>query len=827
MNSLTWPTSSPVIRTPINGEWRLSLTSDVDVPAEVRTRFLEGAVPARVPGNVHDALLGVDLIDDPYVGTQELDSKWVGQQDWCYSTALPELPDMDHHTIVFEGLDTTATVHQGDERIGTANNMHREYRFPITPGGDIEVAFTSPYRFTDRMIEAHGEMPGPYEEPFSMIRKMAANYGWDWGPTVVTEGIWRPVVVESWNRARLNSVQVSTSIEGSDGVLRIRGDVLRVGSERTDLRVGVRIGDTDQTVELGCEGLSFAFDLRLPGIDLWWPHTMGEQALYDVEIALWDDVGEPLDLTARRVGFRSVELRTDPDDQGLSFGFVINGHQSFARGWNWIPDDPLVDRVTPERYRERLQGLKDTGADWIRVWGGGIYEDDIFYGTCDELGLLVWQDFAFACAAYPESPEFEEEIEHEAMDNVTRLMSHPSLAIWCGNNENFMGLEDWGWEEELEGRKWGETYYLETLPKVCSTVDPLRPYWPGSPYSGGVDGVAHNDPNYGCFHSWDIWNREDYEQYKASAPRFVSEFGWQSAPSYSTLAKALPGDVLSQESSSLAHHQKAEDGMEKLWRGIGTHFTQPKTFDQWLYLTQVVQARAIATGVGYWRSLWPVCQGVFIWQYNDCWPVLSWAAEDSSGRRKPVWFTARDYFKDRTVVVQSLNDEPPKVDLVNNSEDQWLAEVTVHTVSLDGLDVNTSQFEEVVPAGSVVTRSLNTATLSNSQLLVVDCEDQRRVWRPVEDRELDYPEPRFSVAVEPHESGAIVTISADLLLCELQLSADRISSEFESSSELVTLLPGESHSWNVTGDPALLEAVEWSVPIVMSLGDLPSSSRRE
>ena len=277
----------------------------------------------------------------------------------------------------------------------------------------------------------------------------------------------------------------------------------------------------------------------------------------------------------------------------------MNGLPIFARGVNWIPDDPFPSRVTPRRVRERLARAVAAGADLVRVWGGGIYEDDAFYDACDELGLLVWQDFTFACAAYPEHL-LRAEVEAEARDNVERLMVHPSLALWCGNNENIWGFVDWGWEQRLGGRVWGENFYFDLLPSIVAEVDPGRPYWPGSPYSGSM-AVAPNADAHGCVHVWDVWNRLDHTRYRDRTPRFVAEFGWQAPPTWATLRAAISDDPLTPTSPGMAHHQKAQDGDGKLARGLAHHFATPGDFDDWLWATQLNQARAVRNGVEHFR----------------------------------------------------------------------------------------------------------------------------------------------------------------------------------------------------------------------------------
>lgn len=372
-----------------------------------------------------------------------------------------------------------------------------------------------------------------------------------------------PAEIVSQCAPRLARVRPLVTVDADGtGRVEVRPDVERTaaGAHRP-LTVRARVGGAEATAAL--PGTAGAVELALARPELWWPHGYGGQPLYALEVTLHDGTSAaapPLDSWTRRVGFRTVHLDTGADAHGSRFTLIVNGEPLFARGVNWIPDDALPARLTPARYRERLRQAADAGVDLVRVWGGGIYESDDFYAACDELGLLVWQDFPFACAAYPEDQPLRGEVEAEARDNVVRLMPHPSLVLWCGNNENLWGFRDWGWEEELAGDSWGEGYYLGVLPRVVAELDPTRPYWAGSPWSGSW---AHhpNDPAHGNHHDWEVWNRADYTDYRAAVPRFVAEFGWQAPPAWATLRRALgEGPQLAAASPAMLHHQKANHG---------------------------------------------------------------------------------------------------------------------------------------------------------------------------------------------------------------------------------------------------------------------------
>ncbi|MEV5512119.1 glycoside hydrolase family 2 protein [Streptomyces flaveolus] len=773
-------------------------------------------LPAQVPGCVHTDLLTAGLIPDPFLGVNESDVAWVGQRSWTYVRELPAADtageQYERTDLVFDGLDTAATITLDGRELGRTRNMHRRYRFDVTGRhGRLEAAFASAYDEAASVRAVTGERPNVYPEPFQYIRKMACSFGWDWGPTLVTAGIWRPVRLERWSTARLADVRPLVTVHGGTGRVEVRVEVERTaqGTARP-LVVRATVGDGLAEARAAVQGAHAVLTLEVPDASLWWPRGYGDQPLYDLEVTLVEEAGEerPLDTWHRRIGFRTVALDRSADEHGTGFTLVVNGERIFARGVNWIPDDVFPSRITPERYRTRLRQTADAGVDLVRIWGGGIYEDDAFYDTCDELGLMVWQDFLFACAAYPEEQPLRGEVEAEARDNVVRLMSHPSLVLWNGNNENLWGFRDWDWEPELRGDSWGGGYYLDLLPRIVAELDPNRPYTAGSPWSGSWDHHP-NDPAHGTYHSWEVWNRRDYAEYRDSVPRFVSEFGWQAPPAMATLRRALPGERLAPDSPGMLHHQRAEDGNGKLNRGVERYFALPEDdFDRWHYLTQVVQARAIATGIEHWRSHWPVCAGTIVWQINDCWPVSSWSAIDGDGRLKPLHHELRRVYADRLLTLQPGDgDDGPVLAVVNQAAEPWQTRVTLRRLRADGTEVAERVLDVTVAARSVHRRAvppdLAPAPQSTKEFLVADSEDLRSVHFSVTDREFAYPVPHYDVAVEsPMGSGTgnvEVVVTAHTLVRDLLLQADRLGPDAVCDTGLRTLLPGERLRLRVSG----------------------------
>lgn len=757
-------------------------------------------LPAEVPGCAHTDLLAAGVIPDPFLGRNEIEVAWVGRREWTYGRDLAPAATgagAEQTDLVFEGLDTVAEILLDGRPLGRTRNMHRSYRFDVTGlSGRLSVRFASAYTEAEAVRERLGERPAAYPEPYPYLRKMACSFGWDWGPTLVTAGIWRPARLEHWSTARIARVRPLVTVQDGVGTVELRFEVERTRVE-APLSVEATVGGT--TARASVDGTTGTVRLDVPGARLWWPRGYGEQPLYDVELTLLHG-DEVLDGWRRRVGFREVVLDTSPDARGTGFTLVVNGERLFARGVNWIPDDVFPSRVTRERYRTRLRQAADAGVDLVRVWGGGIYESDEFYDACDELGLLVWQDFPFACAAYPEEQPLRGEVEAEARENVVRLMPHPSLVLWNGNNENLWGFRDWDWERGLAGESWGEGYYLGLLPRVVAESDPTRPYTAGSPWSGSWEHHP-NDPGHGTHHSWEVWNRTDYADYLREVPRFVAEFGWQAPPAHATLRRALPGEELAPDSPGMLHHQKADDGNGKLARGLARHFPPPEgDFDRWHYLTQVNQARAVAAGIEHWRSHWPACAGTVVWQLNDCWPVTSWSAIDGDGREKPLYHELRRLYADRLPTFQT-RPRGPVLALVNQAAGMWSGVVRLRRMSVGGEVLGEAEVAFRTAGRSVgevaVARELEPR--GPKEFLVADADGLRALRFPAPDRDIPYPRPEFEVAVAPGQ----VTVTARTLVRDLLLQADRLHPDARADRGLTTLLPGERVTIGVRG---------WAVP---------------
>jgi beta-mannosidase len=782
----------------------------VDGPVPDRqSALLSSPVPATVPGEVHTDLLTAGVIPDPFDGDDESRLSWIGRTGWSYRTTFDW--ESDGHRIqelVAEGLDTAARITLNGTELGRTWNQHRSYRFDVTSvlvaeRNELVIEFAAPVDTARRLSEESGPRPHANHHPYNALRKMASNFGWDWGPDVATVGIWRPIRIESWTGVRIDSVRPLAGLDHDRGVLDTRLMLTWAPdgtSEEATVTVHVGGTSTEMTVVTGTE--SVAVTSTIDEVDRWWPRGYGDQPLYDVTVSLATATGQ-VDAWQGRVGFRTVTLDTAPDENGSPFILSVNGRPIYVRGANWIPDDAFVTRLTRETYERSIRDAVDANLNLLRVWGGGIYESDDFYDSCDELGILVWQDFLFACAAYSEEEPLRSEVEAEARQAVTRLSRHASLALWNGNNENIWGYVEWGWRVPLAGRTWGEGYYFDLLPRIVAELDPRTPYSAGSPFSYS-NFIHPNDEHNGTMHIWDVWNQVDYSTYRKYKPRFVSEFGFQGPPAWSTLTSVVHDEPLDPYGEQMLVHQKANDGNLKLERGLGEHLPKWKDIDDWHWTTQLNQARAVAYGIEHFRSLFPLNTGAIVWQLNDNWPVISWAAVDGHGIRKPLWFALRRAYADRLLTVQPRADGLV-VAAHNETDAGWTTEVIVsrRSTAAGGEVLASEAFALDVPARSNVLNSLPASVTTpgkpSAEYLEVRAADgSTAYWYFVEDTQLRLAADAYTSEVTTTTEGYDVTVTASALAKDLALFPDRLEASARVDSCLITLNAGETHTFHVT-----------------------------
>ena len=809
-----------------------------------------GPLAAEVPGSVHTDLLDAGLIPDPYLDAHEGSVRWFHGTDWRYERALTLEPAAagERVDLVLDGVDTVGTVALGGRVLGTSANMHRSSRYDVRDLADgaaraLTVDLRSATAYADEVRDALGDRPSAYSPvPYNFVRKMACSFGWDWGPDLRTAGLWKPVRVERWSVARLARVRPLVTLDpDGTGRVAVHVDVERSGlapAGPLTLRAAVLGASASVTVPAGASSAAVA--LAVPDAPVWWPAGYGEQPLADLDVTLAADDGDdraPLDTWHRRVGFRSVALDTADDEHGARFTLVVNGRPVAVRGANWIPDDHLLTRITRERLARRLDQAAGAHLNLLRVWGGGIYESDDFYALCDERGLLVWQDFLLACAAYPEEEPLRSEIEAEARENVVRLMPHPSLVLWNGGNENVWGHEDWGWKARLGDATWGRWYAEELFPAVLAELDPTRPYATNSPFTPRRDpaDVHPNDPDRGTHHQWEVWNRVDYTAYRSEIPRFCSEFGFQGPPAWRTLVEsvhAVDGGPLAdapvpQEDPVFLVHQKAEDGNGKLDRGLAPHLGVPRDFADWHWATQLNQARAVRYAVEHYRAWWPRTAGWVVWQLNDCWPVTSWAAVDSAERPKPLWYALRAAGQPRALFLAERDGGLVLV-ATNDTDEPWAGTAHVRRETLGGVTAAAAGLAVTVEPRSVavvpVPADLATPVDAGGEVLAASLaapDGDRRATRAfVEDVDLrlDPAAVRATAAREP--GGYRVEVVARSYAADVTLHADRLAPDARVDDALVTLLAGERATFHVTTDAVLDLADLTAAPVLRSANDL-------
>lgn len=673
-----------------------------------------GWIPVPVPGDVHQALIDAGRIEDPFYDRNEEKCAWMEEREWWYRTTFmgPLAPRADERLeLTFHGLDTFVTIWLNGVELGRHENMFRPAVFDVSAllrSGEqntLALCFHPPLTQIAGMDIRNW---GDRQEPRVAMRKAQFGYGWDWGPRLPTIGIWRPVELRRCRQATLQGVHCFTAdidAERSSAVVAVRVEVERFAGS-APLTATIRLqrpGKPEIKTRLTLSGdgptLAATAYLTVPNPDLWWTHDLGEPSLYDLSVTLRTG-NILLDEQQSQVGIRTIALdqSPDPDEPGTRFfRFVLNGVPIFAKGADWIPAHSFVGAITDERYAMLLHASAAANMNMLRIWGGGIYEHDIFYDLCDQLGILIWQDCMFACAMYPEEPpRFVAEVAAEMDYQVRRLRSHPSMALWCGNNENQWIHDMANWDKPV-ARAPGDLYYDTIIPDAVRRWDGRIPYWPGSPY-GGNDFNSQDD---GDVHNWNAWhgnsfrrfgerplntntpNGVSYRRYGEDRGRFISEFGMHAAPVFETLARNIPADQLYHHSPSMDHHNKDNpknkgDNLMLATTGL------PTTLEQYIDFSMIAQAEGLKFGIEHYRQRKPHCSGTLFWQLNDCWPVLSWAVIDYYGFGKAGYYYARRVYAPVLASFKALDDGGAALWITNDRLATVADRITVSLRSFDG-----------------------------------------------------------------------------------------------------------------------------------------------
>jgi beta-mannosidase len=679
---------------------------------EFRRAGAGGWRPATVPGCVHTDLLANGLIGDPFVGTNEKDLEWIEDEDWEYRTSFEAGSNFLSHERVelqFDGLDTYADVYLNDSLVLVADNMFRRWRVScagvLREGGNtLRVRFHSPVAAVrEQWNSRRNQLPGG---PRVLTRKAAYQYGWDWAPRFVTSGLWRPARLVAWNEARITELAIiQDNVTESSADFTARLEVESTEQRTATLTIALddsRFESVDVNLAPGRNDVSLRFSILEP--KLWWTNGLGLQPLYHI-LAELRSGGDVLDWRAERIGIRTIELVREKDVAGTSFYFRLNGVPVFMKGANYVPQDNFLPRVSSERREDLVASAANAGMNMLRVWGGGVYEEDDFYDLCDEYGILVWQDFMFACAMYPGDSTFLRNVEQEAIDNVTRLRHHPCVALWCGNNEIDEAWHNWGWPREFgysaadSARIWGDYRKLfhEILPAVVERFDGERAYWPSSPSYGRADPRSLTE---GDSHYWGVWHDgEPFEVYAEKIPQFMSEFGFQSLPSPQTIMSFARGEDMRIDSPAMLSHQKHPRGNELIQTYMERYYRVPADFLSFAYVSQLLQAEGIKLGIEAHRRAKPYCMGSLFWQLNDCWPAASWSSIDYGGNPKALYYHAANAFNE-VLVSPVIEDDTVRVYVVSDRLNSFEGRVEIYLMDFFGNVIWESSNDVIVDANS-------------------------------------------------------------------------------------------------------------------------------
>lgn len=792
--------------------------------------------PATVPGVVHTDLMDNQIIEDPYYRLNERAVQWVDKEDWEYKTTLnvdQNVFSKDHIELDFKGLDTYADVYLNDSCILKANNMFREWLIPVKgllkpEGNELRVFFHSPIKMDIPNFDAfpypieagndQSENGGVFDKKVSVFaRKAGYHYGWDWGPRLVTSGIWRPVYLIGWNDARIENIQyIQEKVNTKRADLRIRATVIadKAGQATLNLSAEGLKNRWTKTVNVQPGENVIETTVQVSNPKLWWSNGLGEAHLYPFTATILMN-GKVADQQTTNIGLRSLRVVRDKDEAGTTFYFELNGKPVFAKGANYIPQDNFLPRVTAEQYDKTIMDAVNANMNMLRVWGGGIYENDIFYDLCDKYGILVWQDFMFACSTYPMTPERLENIKEEAIDNVVRLRNHPCIAIWCGNNENHTAWFNWGWTPKYEKlgaldmmRKDDKDLFHKLLPEVVKEYDPGVFYWPSSPFGGDPDaktesGKANWNPN-GDAHYWGVWHAKDsIANYNNIRARFFSEYGFQSFPEYQSVLQYAPEardhDIYSDV--MMAHQRGGSHANGLIEWYLLNEYRKPKDFPNFLYMGQLLQGDAIKTAIEAHRRMMPYNMGTLYWQHNDCWPVASWSSRDYYGRWKAQHYFAKKAFRDLLISPLAENDtlnvymvsdrlKPVKGTLEVRVLDFYgkvLFEKDMHIT----VPANTSHIQYSIPVAEALSGKNPNEVLVNTRF--IESGKTGKMYSNnyffTRNKEIDFPVANIQVSSVPAEGGYDVTLISDVVARGVFMSIDGIDNFF--SDNYFDLLPGD------------------------------------
>jgi beta-mannosidase len=766
--------------------------------------------PMTVPGDIISALLASEEIPDPYYDRNELDLQWVGREDWLLERDVllpPELYARERIFLEIDVLDTIAEIRVNDELLGSFSNMFRAVQVDakplLRPGKNrLSVLIGSPEK-----AAAEAALALAYPIPHSifpvtsphrnLLRKAQCMAGWDWGPCLMTGGIYDGASLVALDGPRIEYVTTKASRAGDDWLLSVTAWLDSPAACAVDMEARVAGSAATRRVELAAGASTATLELKASGVEAWWPAGYGESRLYGLSVRAGSHE------LRKRIGFRELEVVTEEDAAGRGMVFRVNGRDVFCKGANWIPADALPSRWTRERLDDLLTSALEANMNCIRVWGGGRYESEDFYDLCDEKGILVWQDCAFSCSLYPSDLAFLARAEAEIRHQVRRLADHPSLALWCGNNEN-LGALGWYAESKKNPMRYIVDYdrlYEGTLGRVVRELDPGRSWWPSSPCGGPSDFADnwHGDGR-GDMHFWSVWHEgKSFSEYLTVKPRFCSEFGFQSFPNSKTVASFAPEGERNVTSPTMEHHQRHRRGNTIIMETMSRYFRMPSGARETLYLSQVQQAWAIRTAVEYWRSLRPLCMGALYWQLNDVWPVSSWSSLDYDGSWKLLHYEARRFFESLHLALIT-KDGAIRAVVINDGLEAFEGRLKLRLRRLDGsVAADYSVDAAIAGESSTELRALDIAALPcKSEEAFIDAvlearapdgrfETRTALAFIAEPKRCSLPDPRLDARIVAGKDGPELVLSCEKPAFYVACEAD--GGRFEDSG--FHLMPGE------------------------------------
>jgi beta-mannosidase len=781
---------------------------------------------ATVPGCVHTDLLENKLIPDPFYRTNEEALQWIGEKDWVYQARFQAGEDVlgrQQIDLVFKGLDTYAKVYLNDSLVLTANNMFREWRVDarsLLKHGENKITIffnnvfdeTVPkYKNSPYELQAfpNNDQGDPRVAMYS--RKAQFHYGWDWGPRLVTCGVWKPIVIEAWDAFKIEGVHIiQEQVTKKEATIVSKIELVSTRAQRVSVVItadNVKLSSGTHELKAGANTITLTGKIAHP--NLWWSNGLGTQHLYAYRASVTGDDQAADEYTAH-LGVRSVKVIRDKDSSGTSMFVLLNGVPVFMKGANYIPLDNFQNRVTAAKHEYIVKSAADANMNMLRVWGGGIFEDDSFYDMCDKYGILVWHDMLFACAMYPGDDEFLRSVRHEIVDNVKRIRNHPSIALYCGNNENEVGWEQWGWKEKYspDVQAACETnlkkLYYETIPSALREADSTRYYH----YSSPIAGFGKRKNGDGDIHYWGVWHGKDpFEKYEDNIARFVSEYGFQSYPELGTVEKFTEPADRELNSKVMLSHQRcmADDRKDKQYgnRLIKTYmdryYREPKDFPSYLYMSQVLQAFGVRMAVEAHRRNMPFCMGSLYWQIDDCWPVASWSSIDYYGKWKALHYMAKKVYAPIIVAPKIVGDSV-QFWIVSDAQEPVAGDLFVSVREMNGATVTAKTLHlKVSPNMSRVF-----ATLSKKELL--GGADEARVVlvsrftalkeRTTENftyftypKDLQLEKPVIAIAAKKVKAGYELSLSTSTLAKNVCLTCADVNGFF--TDNYFDMLPGE------------------------------------